>query len=84
MNRIELGEYIVADPRICHGKLTFKGTRIFVEDVLGQVAQGMDWNAIMQEWRGSIPKEAIAEAVHLAGQALKQEAEQALKAEAAG
>lgn len=28
--RIEDGEYIVADPRICHGALTFKGTRIFV------------------------------------------------------
>ena len=26
-----LGRYIVADPKICHGKPTFRGTRIFVE-----------------------------------------------------
>jgi uncharacterized protein (DUF433 family) len=36
--RIELGQYIVADPEICHGKLTFKGTRIFVRDVLDMIA----------------------------------------------
>ncbi|HIE29634.1 TPA: DUF433 domain-containing protein [Candidatus Poribacteria bacterium] len=30
MQRIEFGKYIVADPNICHGALTFKGTRIFV------------------------------------------------------
>ena len=32
--RKELGQYIVADPEICHGQLTFKGTRILVSDVL--------------------------------------------------
>jgi uncharacterized protein (DUF433 family) len=32
--RVELGRYIVADPAICHGKPTFKGTRVFVADVL--------------------------------------------------
>ena len=38
--RIELGEYIVADPEICHGKPTFKGTRIMVWQVLDDVAAG--------------------------------------------
>ena len=28
--RLELGEYVVADPLVCHGKLTYKGTRIMV------------------------------------------------------
>ena len=32
--RVELGEYVVADPEICHGQLTFKGTRIMVKSVL--------------------------------------------------
>ena len=65
-----LGRYIVADPKICHGKPTFRGTRIFVADVLEQVASGMAWESIIEEWHDSITKEAIAEAVQLATQAL--------------
>ena len=64
-----LGRYIVADPAICHGKPTFRGTRIFVADVLEQVASGMAWEAIIEEWRGAITEEAIAEAVRLAREA---------------
>jgi len=65
--RIELGRYIVADPEICHGKPTFKGTRIFVRDVLADVEQGLSWDFIIQRWGGGkLSKEAIAEAVHLA------------------
>ncbi len=61
-----LGRYIVADPRICHGKPTFRGTRIMVWQVLEQVASGMAWESIVEEWEGRIPSEAIAEAVKLA------------------
>jgi uncharacterized protein (DUF433 family) len=42
----QLGRYIVADPEICHGKPTFRGTRIFVADVLEQVAEGLAWETI--------------------------------------
>lgn len=69
-----LGRYIVADPRICHGKLTFRGTRIFVADVLEQVADGLAWETIIEEWGGAITEEAIAEAVQLAAQALLKHA----------
>jgi uncharacterized protein (DUF433 family) len=65
-----LGRYIVSDPAICHGKPTFRGTRILVADVLEQVASGMAWEAIIEEWRGALTKEAIAEAVRLAREAL--------------
>lgn len=61
-----LGRYIVADSEICHGKPTFLGTRIMVAQVLRQVAEGMSWDAITAEWRGSVSKEAIAEAMELA------------------
>jgi uncharacterized protein (DUF433 family) len=61
-----LGRYMVADPEICHGKPTFLGTRIMVVQVLKQVARGMSWDAITAEWRGSVTKDAIAEAVELA------------------
>jgi hypothetical protein len=40
-----------------------------VADVLDQVAAGLAWETIIEEWRGSIPHEAIAEAVRLAKQA---------------
>lgn len=40
---LQSGRYIVADPRICHGKPTFRGARIFVADVLEQVAEGLAW-----------------------------------------
>src|SRR3954468_8367997 len=62
--------YVVADPRICHGKPTFRGTRVLVADVLEQVAAGMAWDSIIDQWNGSISKEAIRESVQLASQAL--------------
>ena len=65
--RIELGEYIVADPLICHGKPTFRGTRIMVFQVLNDLAKGKSWQFISEvRWGGRVPLEAIAEAVRLA------------------
>lgn len=68
-----VGRYIVINPKICHGKPTFRGTRIMVADVLEQVAEGLAGETIIEEWRGSITHEAIAEAVSLAGKALGRE-----------
>ena len=65
-----LGRYIVIDPDICHGEPIFRGTRILVADVLEQVANGLVWDAIIEEWRGALVKEAIAEAVRLARETL--------------
>ncbi len=64
-----LGRYIVADTAICHGKPTFVGTRILVADVLEQVANGTAWEVIVDDWRGDINKDAIAEAIRLAREA---------------
>jgi uncharacterized protein (DUF433 family) len=74
LTRRQIGRYIVADPRICHGKLTFRGTRIFVSDVLEQVERGMPWDAIVEEWEGKVPQEAIAEAVRLARESFLEHA----------
>jgi uncharacterized protein (DUF433 family) len=69
-NNIQLlGRYIVSDPEICHGKPTFRGTRIFVSDVLEMVAEGMAWETIIEQWHGSITKEVITEAVRLSSEA---------------
>jgi len=68
--RLELGQYIVADPEICHGKPTFKGTRIIVWQVLEDVAEGRSWEFICNNrWGGRIPLAAVAEAVGLAREA---------------
>jgi len=58
--------YISADPKICHGKLCFRGTRILVSDVLELVAAGKSWEEIIKECHGSISRQAIAEAIRLA------------------
>jgi uncharacterized protein (DUF433 family) len=65
-----LSKHIVSDPRICHGHLTIRGTRILVSVLLEQVARGDDWNAIFDSWGGKVPREAITEAVLLAHDAL--------------
>ncbi len=65
-----IGRYIISDPAVCHGEPIFRGTRILVADVLEQVAAGMAWEAIIEEWRGAVTKEAIAEAVRIAREML--------------
>ena len=39
-----------------------------VAQVLEQVASGLAWETIVEEWHGSVTEEAIAEAVYLASQ----------------
>jgi len=68
--RIELGEYVVADPLICHGKLTFKGTRIMVWQILDELEHGMSPDEIVRAWGGRVSKAAIRETIALARGAL--------------
>ena len=70
---VALGEHIVADPKVCHGKPTFKGTRVMVFQVLEQVACGTPWERIVWSWRGKVPMEAITEAVTLASRLFQEE-----------
>ena len=70
-----IGRHIVADQKICHGQPTFRGTRVLVADVLSQVASGMDWQSIIEDWHGNITEDAIREAVDLASRALIKHAD---------
>jgi uncharacterized protein (DUF433 family) len=70
-----LSRYIVADTKVCHGKLTFKGTRIFVDDVLDMVAQGLAWDYIIEQWHGLITKNAIKDAVMMSKESLAKESQ---------
>lgn len=64
--RIELGRFIVADQKICHGKPTYKGTRIMVWQVLAMLERGESWEYVRNAWLGRVSDEAIAETVRLA------------------
>ena len=48
MRRIALHKYIVADSEICHGKPTFKGTRIMVWQILEMLTEGADIKKIRE------------------------------------
>jgi uncharacterized protein (DUF433 family) len=69
-----LGRYIVADPKVCHGKPTFRGTRIMVWQVLEMLADGLAWETIIEQCHNSISKDAIAEAIKLSSEAFLRHA----------
>ena len=68
--RVELGDYVVADPQICHGKPTYKGTRIMVWQILQDLARGETVDEVVRAWGGRVSREAVLETIRLAGGAL--------------
>lgn len=76
MKAKKFGRFIVSDPLICHGHLTYRGTRIMVDGVLELVESGMDWGDIIREFHGRITCAGIAEAIRLANRALSKQADE--------
>jgi uncharacterized protein (DUF433 family) len=68
-----MGRWIVADPRVCHGKPTFRHTRIMVWQVLEMAASGMTWETIAEQWEGKVTMDAITEAVQMASRPTPKE-----------
>jgi uncharacterized protein (DUF433 family) len=66
----ELGKYIVADPRICHGEPVFKETRKLVRDCIEMAANGLTIDELAS--RANLPREAIVEALHFAAEVLQR------------
>jgi uncharacterized protein (DUF433 family) len=64
-----LGRFIVADPEVCHGKLTFDGSRILVRTVLAYLASGKSIEWVLTQWP-QLPREAVEEAMRLAANTL--------------
>jgi len=62
---ISVGQWLVVDPRVCHGQLTFRGTRVPVETILLRLARGRTMTSLRKSWPEVSPQ-AIAEAVTLA------------------
>jgi uncharacterized protein (DUF433 family) len=47
---VNINKYIVANSDICHGQLTFKGTRIMVYLILEMLAAGESVDAILEDY----------------------------------
>jgi len=54
--RVEISKYIVADSEICHGKPTFRGTRVMVSDVIELIAVGVTPNEIIKDYYPHLTK----------------------------
>ncbi len=83
MKTLEIGEHLLVDPRVCHGKMTFKGTRLPVQTVLTLLTKkGRSIQYVQKSWP-HLKKEAIEEAVRLAATAwpelLEEETARALE-----
>ena len=71
MHRIEIGNYLVIDPEICHGQMTFKGTRVPVDTVLTFLAKGYSVDQLLRSWP-ELTRPAVEEAIYLASQSLQR------------
>jgi uncharacterized protein (DUF433 family) len=65
-------KYVTVDPDICHGKPTFKGTRVLVSDVLELLAAGEPVEKILKSYP-SLTKEMIQEALEYAAKLVRGE-----------
>lgn len=48
--RVVINEYIVVDSEICHGKPTFKGTRVLVSDIIELIVAGESIEKILNSY----------------------------------
>ncbi len=62
---IEIGQYLISDPEVYHGELTFKGTRIPVRTVLTFLGMGENVDELLKGYP-SLCREAIQEGIRFA------------------
>ena len=65
----EVGQYLIVDPGVCFGKLTFKGTRLPVQTILTYLSMRGTMTYILKGWP-YLKREALVEAIQLAKGAL--------------
>lgn len=70
MKTVSLNNSITANPDICHGKPTFKGTRVMVWQILELLETGQRPNDIYRAFP-NLPKNAIEAALHYAAEKAK-------------
>ena len=69
---MNIANYIIVDPKICHGKPCFKGTRIMVYLVLELLEAGVPTDEIIgPKYYPQLTRKYIEAALNYAGQLLK-------------
>jgi uncharacterized protein (DUF433 family) len=68
--RVEISKHIVIDTEICHGKPTFKGTRIMVWQILEMLESEASIKEILKAFP-SLSEEHIKAALHYAANLTK-------------
>jgi uncharacterized protein (DUF433 family) len=71
MTEKQAKEFIVADPKIAHGKPTIKGTRVMVWQILELLESGETKDKIHEAYP-SLPEGAVEAALHYAAQKAKR------------
>ena len=64
MKRLKNSKHLVVDLKVCHGKLTFNGTRVPVSTVLTFLSMGDSIADILRNWP-ELSREAVEEAFRL-------------------
>ncbi len=70
MRNVEVGHYLIIDPEVCHGQMTFMGTRVPVDTVLTFLAKGYSVDQLLRSWP-ELTRPAVEEAISLASQSLQ-------------
>ncbi len=70
--RKEIGKYFVIDSEICHGQMTFKGTRVPVTTVLALMAKGYSMEQMLKSYP-EVTRPALEAAIRLAISTLKKQ-----------
>lgn len=68
---VEIGNYLVIDQEICHGQMTFRGTRVPVDTVLTFLAKGYTIDQLLRSWP-ELQRSAVEEAIRLASASLQE------------
>jgi uncharacterized protein (DUF433 family) len=63
--------YIVVNPRICHGKACIKGTRIMIAVILDNLANGMSPEDLIKEYP-SLNSKSIQAAMKYAAEIVRE------------
>ena len=69
---VDWRQYLTSDPRVCHGQLCVKGTRVLVTNILDSLAEGASREEILRSYP-SLRPEHIDAAIAYAAELVREE-----------